>query len=237
MKLGTIAGQDAVSAGRWGIYACQLPDQQLTGTADTRDELVEWSHALTGCMGIFAGASGKILPMSWEQLGDAVRHRRKELGLTQADVTARGGPSVETVRAVENNRAGRLGPLSRRALERAIEWEKGSIDALLQGDAPRVLGFDGDASADAPAPSVQPAGRDPASAAAERFAMAEILIKMRHAFANHRESMTESARVAMEEEFTAAAREIEEAMIWMLPRLGDDDRAAAIRILAQLRDD
>jgi transcriptional regulator with XRE-family HTH domain len=188
-------------------------------------------------MGIFAGASGKILPMSWEQLGDAVRHRRKELGLTQADVTARGGPSVETVRAVENNRAGRMGPLSRRALERAIEWQEGSIDALLKGDAPRVLGTDTDATVAAPAPSVRPAGGDPVSAAAERFAMAERLIKLRHAFADHREAMTESARIAMGEEFTAAAREIEEAMIWMLPRLGDVERAAAIRILAELRDD
>jgi hypothetical protein len=49
--------------------------------------------------------------------------------------------------------------------------------------------------------------------------------------------MTETARGAMEEEFTAAAREIEEALIWMLPWLGNEERAAAIRILAQLRGD
>ena len=65
--------------------------------------------------------------------------------------------------------------------------------------------------------------------------MAERLIKMRQAFPNHRDDMTETARVAMEEEFTAAAREIEEAMVWMLPWLGDEERAAAIRILAELR--
>jgi transcriptional regulator with XRE-family HTH domain len=236
MTLETMAAQDVVSAGRCRIYACQLPDRQSTEVADTRDELVRWWYRLAEGMGIFAGGSGKILPMSWEQLGDAVRHRRKELGLTQADVTARGGPSVETVRAVENKRAGRMGPLSRRALERAIEWEEGSIDALLNGDAPRVLGADIDAPAAAPAPSVQPPGGDATSAAAERFAMAERLIKMRQAFADHREGMAESARIAMEEQFTAAAREIEEAVIWMLPRLGDVERAAAIRILAELRD-
>ena len=235
MMVETMAAQDVVSGGRCRIYACQLPDRQLTEVADTRDELVGWWYRLAEGMGIFAGGSGKILPMSWEQLGDAVRHRRKELGLTQADVTARGGPSVETVRAVENKRAGRMGPLSRRALERAIEWEEGSIDALLNGDAPRVLGADTGAAA-APAPSVQPAGGDATSAAAQRFAMAERLIKMRQAFADHRDSMAESARIAMEEQFTAAAREIEEALIWMLPRLGDVERAAAIRILAELRD-
>jgi transcriptional regulator with XRE-family HTH domain len=206
---------------------------RLTRTADARERPVEWSAGVTARMGIFAGASGKILPMSWEQLGDAVRHRRKELGLTQADVTARGGPSVETVRAVENNRAGRLGRQSRRALERAIEWEAGSIDAVLEGGAPCVLGT----AAVAAVPPAAPAGREAASAAAERFAMAERLIKMRRAFANHRDNMTESARAAMEEEFTAAAREIEEAMIWMLPWLGDEERAAAIRILGELRDD
>ena len=67
--------------------------------------------------------------------------------------------------------------------------------------------------------------------------MAERLIKMRQAFTNHRDDMTETARVAMEDEFTAAAREIEEAMVWTLPWLGDEERAAAIRILAELRSD
>jgi transcriptional regulator with XRE-family HTH domain len=208
--------------------------QRLTRTADAPELALEWSASLTAPMGIFAGASGKILPMSWKTLGDAVRHRRKELGLTQADVTARGGPSVETVRAIENNRAGRLGRQSRRALERAIEWDVGTIDAVLEGAAPRVLGTATGASAPPPAPAT---GREATSAAAERFAMAERLIKMRQAFTNHRDHMTETARVAMEEEFTAAAREIEEAMVWTLPWLGDEERAAAIRILAELRSD
>ena len=116
-------------------YGVQLVDQRPRTHENCA---LEWSASLTARMGIFAGASGKILPMSWEPLGDAVRHRRKELGLTQADVTARGGPSVETVRAIENNRAGRLGRQSRRALERAIEWDAGTIDAVLEGGAPRV---------------------------------------------------------------------------------------------------
>jgi transcriptional regulator with XRE-family HTH domain len=183
-------------------------------------------------MGIFAGVSGKILPMSWDLLGDAVRRRRKELGLNQVDVVARGGPSVETLRAVENKRSSRLSRRMRRALEQAIEWEEGSIDAVLQGGAPRVLDKS-TATSEPPAP----AGRDAAAAAAERFAMAERLIKMRQAFANHRDGMTHTAQVAMEQEFVTAAREIEEAMVWMLPWLKDEDRATAIRILAELRGD
>ncbi len=217
----------------WQFAHVKYRVQRLTRTADARELALEWSASLTAPMGIFAGASGKILPMSWEALGDAVRQRRKELGLTQADEAARGGPSVETVRAIENNRAGRLGRQSRRALERAIEWDVGTIDAVLEGAAPRVLGTATGASAP-PAPAT---GREATSAAAERFAMAERLIKMRQAFTNHRDDMTETARVAMEEEFTAAAREIEEAMVWTLPWLGDEERAAAIRILAELRSD
>ncbi len=59
---------------------------------------------------------------------------------------------------------------------------------------------------------------------------------MRQAFLEHRDHMSEAARTAMDDEFTAASRETEEALIWMLPWLGDDERAEAIRILAQLRE-
>jgi len=72
--------------------------------------------------------------MFWENLGVAVRDRRTALGMTQTEVSERGGPSVETLRAIENNRAGRLSPRMRRALERALEWEPGSVDAILAGD-------------------------------------------------------------------------------------------------------
>ncbi|MBY0441360.1 MAG: helix-turn-helix domain-containing protein [Mycobacteriaceae bacterium] len=180
----------------------------------------------------FGGLSGKMRTMSWDRLGDEVRLRRKQLKLTQPELAERGGFSVATIRSIETNRAGRLSPRLRRALERAIEWEAGSIDAVLQGDAPSVLGAGASTAA-----AVAPGGRDAAAAAAERFAMAERLVKMRQAFAHHRDSMTEPARTAMEEEFKAAAREIEEAMIWMLPWLGDNERAKAIHILAELRDD
>lgn len=40
----------------------------------------------------------------------------------------------------------------------------------------------------------------------------------------------------MEDQFSAASRETEEALIWMLPWLGEDERTEAIRILAELRE-
>jgi transcriptional regulator with XRE-family HTH domain len=193
-------------------------------SADSADLAAGWAK--------FGGLSGKIRVMSWERLGEEVRLRRRQLKLTQPELAERGGLSVATIRAVETNRAGRLSRRLRRALERAIDWEAGSIDTVLEGGAPRVLG-----TAAAMGQRAAPVGSDAAAAAAERFAMAERLMKMRQAFANHRDSMTETARVAMGEEFTAAAREIEEAMVWMLPWLGDGDRASAIRILGELRGD
>lgn len=190
---------------------------------------------LIGKMGIFAGASGKILPMSWGTLGEAVRHRRKELGLTQADVTARGGPSVETLRAIENNRAGRLGRQSRRALEQAIQWDFGSIDVVLEGGTPQLIATSAAETGPPPATFAKDS-RTASTSAWERFAMAERLIKVRQVFGKHREAIPADARTAIESEFTAAAREFEDALIGKLQHLGDDERAAAIRILAELRD-
>lgn len=172
--------------------------------------------------------SGKISLMSWERVGLAVRHRRKELGLTQSEVTARGGPSVPTLRALENNRAGRLSNKLRRALESAIEWDTGSFEAILEGGVPRIL----------PTRYVVSSRSAPSetSKAAERFAMAEHLIKMRRTFASHRDTMPGAARAAIEEDFTAAAREMEDAVVTMWPWLSDEERPMAIRILTELRD-
>lgn len=168
--------------------------------------------------------------MSWEQLADEVRLRRKQLKLTQPDVAERGGLSVATVRAVETNRSGRLSRRLRRAMERALEWQQGSVDAVLDGQAPRALTTTA-AAAGAPVPNA-----DTAKAAAERLVVAQRLIKMRQAFLEHRDHMSEAARAAMDGEFSTASRETEEALIWMLPWLADAERSEAIRILAQLRE-
>ena len=139
------------------------------------------SSVLAARMGKSGGLSGKIRVMSWEQLGDEVRLRRKQLKLTQTDVAERGGLSVATVRAVETNRSGRLSRRLRRALERAIEWQDGSVDAVLDG---RHLVW---SMPPAAAPHRQ---RDTARATAERFAVAQRLVTMRQAFLEHRDHMS-----------------------------------------------
>ncbi len=48
--------------------------------------------------------------------------------------------------------------------------------------------------------------------------------------------LPEPVRAAMQDEVAAASHETVEALIWMLPWLGDAERAEAIRILAELQE-
>jgi len=200
------------------------------GSAEITGGPKRWFICFSGADGEIWRFVGQDTVMSWEQLADEVRLRRKQLKLTQTDVAERGGLSVATVRAVETNRSGRLSRRLRRALERAIEWQDGSVDAVLDGNAPRVV------NAARTATSTAPVSPDTARAAAERFAVAQRLVTMRQTFLEHRDHMSEAARTAMDDEFSAASRETEEALIWMLAWLGDEERAEAIRILAELRE-
>jgi transcriptional regulator with XRE-family HTH domain len=170
----------------------------------------------------------KYAVMCWERLGDEVRKRRKLLGLTQADVTARGGPSVETLRAIENKRAGRLSRQSRRSLERAVGWPPGRIDEILMGETERS----GTASTVAGGLAVdQPS----AESSGDTFVMFRRFLEVKRTFARQRENMPQPAREALQAEFTLAAREMEEVIVKILPRLDEADRGVAIEILTELR--
>lgn len=73
---------------------------------------------------------------NWERLGQAVRARRKHLGLAQVDVSAAGGPSDETLRRLER---GEPGPYMRRtlaSLERVLRWKPGATEAISAGEDP-----------------------------------------------------------------------------------------------------
>lgn len=59
-----------------------------------------------------------------------------ELGLKQAGIQERGGPSPAKVREIVNGRASTLSPSKRRDFERALEWEPKSIDDVLAGGDP-----------------------------------------------------------------------------------------------------
>jgi hypothetical protein len=72
----------------------------------------------------------------WQRLAACVRDRRSDLGLTQEETAAAGGPSTATLRLIENGRQGGYRPAILRALERALQWERGSVRAILDGGDP-----------------------------------------------------------------------------------------------------
>lgn len=76
----------------------------------------------------------------WRRLGEHVVRRREELGLTQPDVQAAGGPSTATMRNIERatNTTYRGGIL--RSLERALQWRTGSVETVLAGGDPIPAG-------------------------------------------------------------------------------------------------
>lgn len=66
-------------------------------------------------------------------LADAVKARRLQLGLTQGDIADRGGPSIVTVRQIEKVTGPPPSDLSLAGLDRALRWEHGSAQAILDG--------------------------------------------------------------------------------------------------------
>jgi hypothetical protein len=155
--------------------------------------------------------------MSWEKLGADVRARRKELRLTQVDVSKRGGPSVETLRAVENTRAGRLTGKLRRALERALQWEPGSIDTILDGGV------------------ATPGMPETAAPGEDRFSLARQVVSWKTVITKHSNGIGADARAALVDEITRSAKEAEESIITLLPWLDDVERGEAINLLVELR--
>ncbi|WP_054953052.1 helix-turn-helix domain-containing protein [Flaviflexus massiliensis] len=72
----------------------------------------------------------------YEALAKAVKARRIELGLSQIEVSQRGGPSTTTVSRIELGRLPNVSSDSLMKLDNALEWSPGSSDAVLQGGQP-----------------------------------------------------------------------------------------------------
>jgi hypothetical protein len=72
----------------------------------------------------------------WERLAEFVRERRVELGLTQEDARAAGGPSTATMRLIEGALQRSYQPATLRDLERVMQWERGSARMILAGGEP-----------------------------------------------------------------------------------------------------
>jgi hypothetical protein len=69
-------------------------------------------------------------------VADYVRERRIELDLTQADVHSAGGPSPATQRLIEGALQTTYQAAILARLERALQWERGSIRAIRRGGEP-----------------------------------------------------------------------------------------------------
>lgn len=73
-----------------------------------------------------------------KRLAQHMDARRVFLGLRWADVADRAGLTTETLRQVRQG-PGEIRPLTRRGIEEALEWELGSVTAILDGGEPTPL--------------------------------------------------------------------------------------------------
>lgn len=73
-----------------------------------------------------------------KRFGKTVRDRRLELGLTQDDVTERGGPSDKRQTKIEKGQTPVPSVTTLRNLDVALEWELGSAAATLRGGSPTI---------------------------------------------------------------------------------------------------
>jgi len=106
----------------------------------------------------------------WQRLGVLVSERRGDLGMTQEDVRAAGGPSTATQRLIEGGHQDRYQPAILAREEKALEWQRGSIRRILAGGDPVPV-------SDAPAapPQIAPAPVPQADDDAEAASSARII--------------------------------------------------------------
>lgn len=74
----------------------------------------------------------------WKRLGHYAQQRREQLGLTQQEVAARGGPSTATLRIIESGVEGSYRVKTLRQLDVGLGWAPGSSSAVLRGLEPTL---------------------------------------------------------------------------------------------------
>jgi hypothetical protein len=72
----------------------------------------------------------------WERLAQRVIARRAALDMTQIELAQAGGLSLDRVSAIEGKRVHTLRPRTIRSLEVGLQWEAGSLQAVLAGGEP-----------------------------------------------------------------------------------------------------
>lgn len=203
-----------------------------------------------------------MLPiMSWDQLATAVLARRKELGLTQVGAAKAGDLSADIIRNIENRRRTpkHVNPRTAAKIERALEWEPGSVAATVGGGTPTPIkpqrakkppneqiangdhpAADTHAGSSAPAgsaPVVAPSAQVPAQVdSRDRFALARQILALRSTLSEHQRAISPEAREALMTEMAKSAREAEETLVRIMPWLDDDERGEAIGLLVKLRE-
>jgi hypothetical protein len=78
-------------------------------------------------------------PDARARLADLMDARRRDLRLTWDEVASQAGIHRETLRQIRAG-TGAIRPLSATGIEDALEWERGSIEALLRGEIDREHG-------------------------------------------------------------------------------------------------
>jgi hypothetical protein len=174
----------------------------------------------------------------WQRLAGFVRARREEdLGLTQEEIAAAGGPSTATQRLIEGARHDSYRPASLRSLERALQWEPGSVRAILAGGDP-VPGPE-----DPTMPGVIPVDPAPAGTAVPAGAVPDPLTRIGQALAA---AFTAIEKEVWDEIDAARGRGASEAAIfadpdeqhmWAMPLTSEEQRAANIAALRAFRRD
>lgn len=78
--------------------------------------------------------------MDYDRLGERIRTRREALGLTQAQAASSGGVSLPVWGVLERAERDSYRTATYRAVERALGWSHGSVEAILAGGEPTIAG-------------------------------------------------------------------------------------------------
>ncbi|MCC5574573.1 hypothetical protein IMZ11_02820 [Microtetraspora sp. AC03309] len=103
-------------------------------------------------------------PEAWARVAREVKRRRIQLEMTQPQVHAAGGPSVSMLSKIEGAKQQGYEDMALARLEKALQWESGSIEAIRNGQPPTPLTAQHDEPARAEKSST-PLAVDPTTAA------------------------------------------------------------------------
>lgn len=74
----------------------------------------------------------------WHRLARYVRERREDLGYTQSELHAAGGPSVASLVLIEGAKRDSYKPQTVKRLETSLGWARGSVRDVLAGREPAL---------------------------------------------------------------------------------------------------